>query len=211
MSSLNSALVSKNLPRPQSSFRPQDFHSQLELSPSPRTTLILTEISLVTSGFLVLVAQSYQTLCDHMDCNRPGSSVHGILRPRILEWVAMSSSRRSSWPRIESGSPALQAHSLLSEPPGKPKVLKDHVCFPFCTCWMALSKWNNHSGQWTHSLQVLRVSSTLSTLCYTSFNPHAKSKRYTYFPSSQKATGLLCVMCSPPGPLLQDVGVSVCL
>ena len=96
MSSLNSALVSKNLPRPQSSFRPQDFHSQLELSPSPRTTLILTEISLVTSGFLVLVAQSYQTLCDHMDCNRPGSSVHGILRPRILEWVAMSSSRRSS-------------------------------------------------------------------------------------------------------------------
>ena len=62
-----------------------------------------------------------------MDSSRPGSSVHGILRPRILEWVAMSSSRGSSWPRIESGSPALQAHSLLSEPPGKPKVLKDHV------------------------------------------------------------------------------------
>ena len=96
MSSLNSALVSKNLPRPQSSFRPQDFHSQLELSPSPRTTLILTEISLVTSGFLVLVAQSYQTLCDHMDCNRPGSSVHGTLQAKILEWVAMPSSRGSS-------------------------------------------------------------------------------------------------------------------
>ena len=34
-----------------------------------------------------------------MDCNPPGSSVHGIFQAKILEWVAMSSSRRSSWPR----------------------------------------------------------------------------------------------------------------
>ena len=33
------------------------------------------------------------TLCDPMDCSPPGSSVHGILLARILEWVAMSSSR----------------------------------------------------------------------------------------------------------------------
>ena len=37
-----------------------------------------------------------QILCNPMDCNPPGSSVHGILQARILEWVAMSSSRRSS-------------------------------------------------------------------------------------------------------------------
>jgi len=36
------------------------------------------------------------TLCDPMDCSPPGSSVHGILQARILEWVAMPSSRRSS-------------------------------------------------------------------------------------------------------------------
>ena len=36
------------------------------------------------------------TLCDLMDCSPPGSSVHGILQARILEWVAMPSSRGSS-------------------------------------------------------------------------------------------------------------------
>ena len=38
-------------------------------------------------------------LCDPMDCRPPGSSVHGILQPRILEWVAISFSRGSSRPR----------------------------------------------------------------------------------------------------------------
>ena len=36
------------------------------------------------------------TLCDPMDCSLPGSSVHGILQERILEWVAISFSRGSS-------------------------------------------------------------------------------------------------------------------
>ena len=43
--------------------------------------------------------QSCPTLCDPMDCSLPGSSVHGILQARILEWVAMPSSRGSSRPR----------------------------------------------------------------------------------------------------------------
>ena len=46
-----------------------------------------------------LVAKSYPTLCDPMDCSPPGSSVHGILQARILEWVAISFSRGSSRPR----------------------------------------------------------------------------------------------------------------
>ena len=37
-----------------------------------------------------------------MDCSLPGSSVHGILWARILEWVAMLSSRGSSWPRHQT-------------------------------------------------------------------------------------------------------------
>ena len=45
------------------------------------------------------IAQLCPTLCDPMDCNLPGSSVHGILQARILEWVAISSSRGSSQPR----------------------------------------------------------------------------------------------------------------
>ena len=45
------------------------------------------------------VAQSNPTLCDPMDCSLPGSSIHGIFQARILEWVAISFSRRSSYPR----------------------------------------------------------------------------------------------------------------
>ena len=41
----------------------------------------------------VLVIQSCLTLCDPIDCNPPGSPVHGILQARILEWVAISFSK----------------------------------------------------------------------------------------------------------------------
>ena len=45
------------------------------------------------------VVQSCLTLCDPMDCSLPGSSVRGIFQARVLEWVAVSFSRRSSQPR----------------------------------------------------------------------------------------------------------------
>ena len=44
------------------------------------------------------VTQSCPTLCDPVDCSPPGSSVHGILQVRILEWIAVSFSRGSSQP-----------------------------------------------------------------------------------------------------------------
>ena len=49
----------------------------------------------------VLVAQSCLTLCDPMDCSLPGSSVHGILQARILEWVAILFSRISQVKSLE--------------------------------------------------------------------------------------------------------------
>ena len=42
------------------------------------------------------------TLCDPMDCRLPGSSIHGILQARVLEWVAISFSRDSSRPRDQT-------------------------------------------------------------------------------------------------------------
>ena len=45
------------------------------------------------------VTQSCPTLCDPVDCSLPGSSLHGILQARILEWVVISFSRGSSQPR----------------------------------------------------------------------------------------------------------------
>ena len=65
------------------------------------------------------VTQSFSTLCDPMDCSLPGSSVHGIFRTRMLEWVAMPSSRGSCQPRNWNHITCLQANSLASEPPGK--------------------------------------------------------------------------------------------
>ena len=47
-----------------------------------------------------------------MDCSPPGSSLHGILQARILEWVAISFSRGSSQSKGKPASPALQADSL---------------------------------------------------------------------------------------------------
>ena len=62
---------------------------------------------LVCSAFIavkvnMLVVQSCLTLCDPMDYSLPGSSVHGILQARILEWVAILFSRGSSRPRNQT-------------------------------------------------------------------------------------------------------------
>ena len=51
-----------------------------------------------SSNRCVLVTQLCLTLCDCIDCSLPGSSAHGILQARILEWVSMSFSRESSQP-----------------------------------------------------------------------------------------------------------------
>ena len=53
----------------------------------------------IVSNLMCEVAQLYPTLCNPMDCSLPGSSVHGILQARILEWVTISFSKGSSWPR----------------------------------------------------------------------------------------------------------------
>ena len=63
------------------------------------------------------------TLCDPMDWSPPGSSVHGILQPKILEWITMPSSRGSSQPRdqthVSCGS-SVAGKFFTAEPPGKP-------------------------------------------------------------------------------------------
>ena len=61
----------------------------------------------------VLITQSCLTLFDPMDCSPPGSSVHGILQTRILEWIAFPSPGDLPNLGIEPGSHALQADSLL--------------------------------------------------------------------------------------------------
>ena len=69
----------------------------------------------------VLVAQLCPILCDPMDCSPSGSSVHGVLQARILEWVAIPFSRDIPDPGSEPRSPTLDC--VPSEPPGKPVLV----------------------------------------------------------------------------------------
>ena len=69
--------------------------------------------------------QSCPALCHPMDYSPRGSSVHGILQARILEWVAMPSSRGTSWPRDRTHSimsPAMASGSLPQTPHRKPHI-----------------------------------------------------------------------------------------
>ena len=73
------------------------------------------------------VAQSCPTLSDPMDCSLPGSSVHGTLQGRVLEWVVIPSSRGSSQPRDRTCVSYIYLYwhmgSLPLVPPGKPQSL----------------------------------------------------------------------------------------
>ena len=85
----------------------------MDCGPRLWASLVVSFCSMVTHVFLELhepnqeseseseseVTQSCLTLCNPVDCSPPGSSIHGILQARVLEWVAISFSRGSSQPR----------------------------------------------------------------------------------------------------------------
>ena len=90
-------------PPPLSPFSPPDRDRRVDCpawsgrgsQPSRRTRSLENSAAAAAAKSL----QSCLILSDPMDCSLPGSSVHGILQARILEWVAMPSSRGSSQPR----------------------------------------------------------------------------------------------------------------
>ena len=86
----------------------------------------------ISQVFKVLVAQLCLTFCDPMDCSLPGSSVHGILQARIVEWVAISFSKDSSWSRDRTWSSALQVESLPLSCLGSTRCLNGSCNFPNC-------------------------------------------------------------------------------
>ena len=77
---------------------------------------------------LVKIIQSCPTLCKPMDWGLPGSSVHGTLQARTLEWVAIPFSRASSQPRDQTQVSHIAGRFLLSEPPGKPQDTMPSFC-----------------------------------------------------------------------------------
>ena len=79
---------------------------------------------------LCLVSHWCSTLWDPMDYSPPGSSVHGDSLARILEWVAMSSSRGSSQPRDQTGLPHCRRILYHLSHQGSPWML-EWVAYPF--------------------------------------------------------------------------------
>ena len=67
-----------------------------------------------------LVTKSCPALCDPVDCSLPGSSVHGIILAKILEWVAISSSGGSSQLSDPTCSFCIAGGLFITEPLGKP-------------------------------------------------------------------------------------------
>ena len=104
----------------------------------------------------MLVAQLCLTACDPMDYSPSGTSVHGILQARILEWVAISFPRGSSWPRVQTyiscigrwvlyhlshqGNPQqFKGHSKQSQVSSPSRLNNESL--PQAVLW-------NHSGHW---------------------------------------------------------------
>ena len=83
------------------------------------------------------VAQSCPALCGLMDCSPPGSSVHGIVQARVLEWVAISFSRASSQPRDQAQVSCVVGRRF-------PIWATREVCWYTCTQF-----WGGHDREFT--------------------------------------------------------------
>ena len=72
--------------------------------------------------------------CNLMDCSLPGSSVHGILQARTLEWVAISCSRGSSRPKDRTHISCIAGGFFTTEPPGKSPCMLHMYSTLKCVC-----------------------------------------------------------------------------
>ena len=123
-------------------------------------------VSVTLASDLCMYVCSVLTLCDPMDCSLPGSSVHGIFQARILEWVAIFSSRGSSQPKDQtrpSCSSCTGRQILYQWATGKPGLRRrrfqflkptalEILCIPFM--YLYLNPWQ--------LLNFLTVSTALS-------------------------------------------------
>ena len=71
----------------------------------------------------LIACQSGLTLCHPVDCSPPGSSVREIFQARVLEWVAISSSRDLPDPGVKLMSPVLTHGFFITEPTVKPPIV----------------------------------------------------------------------------------------
>ena len=102
------------------------------------------------------VAQSCLTLCDPVDCSPPGSSIHGFSQARILEWVAISFSRGSSWPRNQTHISLIAGRCFnlwtTRETPPKKAFGNKSIVHPSQSVWHRLGSYSFHC--WAQGLEL---------------------------------------------------------
>ena len=118
------SMLSINMPGPPGN---SQYTCNLTKSGTVISYLLLLEKIITSLMACALSRCHFQLFATPMDCSLPGSSVHGIFfQARILEWVAISSLKGYSWPRIKPMSPVsltLAGIFFTTESPGKPNTL----------------------------------------------------------------------------------------
>ena len=92
--------------------------------------------------------QSCLTLCSTVDCSQPGSSVHGIVSARKLEWVVIPFCRVSLWPRDLTCVSCITGRFLITESPRKPKIRITVSNSTFIWWWHQFSSVQSLSCVW---------------------------------------------------------------
>ena len=110
---------------------------EFTVSPSPKQDGRGSNILFHWKKMLCLVTRSCPTVCHPVDCSLPGSSVHGIFQARILEWVAMPSSRGIFLPQgLNTGLPHCRWFLYHLSHQGSPKTRKTNTAISSGEkCW----------------------------------------------------------------------------
>ena len=128
--------------------------------------------------------QSCPTLCNPMDYSLPDSSVHEILQTRILEWIAMPSSRGSSWPRDQT-----------------------HIYYVFCISGHVLSHWH-HPGSQIYTPACTQIMHTKHKPAYKHLHTYQhtyKTLTYKHMHAYMQIHTCMCLYtCSPTGVKITD-------
>ena len=123
--------------------------------------MVMTELTNPCACSCLVASVVWPTPCDLMDCSPPGSSVHGITPARILEWVAMPSSRDLPHPGVEPASPASSCAAggfYTAEPPGTKPCPTINSMGPGTECpagsQLCLCTWRSTWNGTSHSVTI---------------------------------------------------------